>query len=83
MSTGISAWIANSLTDLYAIAGSLVIGLRRWSLDALGVNRKGLWLGLACGLAIVGGRTLVILSVDWNLPPPQFSPLDVGREFIF
>jgi hypothetical protein len=26
---GTSAWIANSLSDLYAIAGSLVIGLRR------------------------------------------------------
>jgi hypothetical protein len=47
---GTSAWIANSLSDLYAITGSLVIGLRRWSLDELGVNRKGLWLGLACVL---------------------------------
>jgi hypothetical protein len=26
---GTSAWVANSLADLYAIAGSLVIGLRR------------------------------------------------------
>ncbi len=52
---GTSVWIANSLSDLYAIAGSLFIGLRRWSLDELGVNIKGLWLGLACGLAIVTG----------------------------
>ena len=80
---GTSAWVANSLADLYAIAGSLVIGLRRWSLDQLGVNRKGLWLGLACGLAIVTGRTLVILSVDWNLPQPQFSPLRLVGEFVF
>jgi membrane protease YdiL (CAAX protease family) len=80
---GASAWIANSLSDLYAIAGSLVIGLRRWSLAELGVNRKGLWLGLACGLAIVGGRTLVILSVDWNLPAPQFGPLRLVGEFFF
>jgi membrane protease YdiL (CAAX protease family) len=80
---GTSAWIANSLSDLYAIAGSLVIGLRRWSLDELGVNRKGLWLGLACGLAIVTGRSLVILSVDWSLPPPQFSPLRLVGEFVF
>jgi membrane protease YdiL (CAAX protease family) len=80
---GTSAWIANSLSDLYAIAGSLVIGLRRWTLDELGVNRKGLWLGLACGLVIVIGRTLVILSVDWNLPPPQLSPLRLVGEFVF
>jgi membrane protease YdiL (CAAX protease family) len=80
---GASAWIANSLADLYAIAGSLVIGLRRWRLDELGVNRKGLWLGLVYGLAIVAGRTLVILSVDWNLPLPQFSPMRLVGEFIF
>ena len=80
---GAGAWIANSLSDLYAIAGSLVIGLRRWSLDELGVNRKGLWLGLACGLAIVTGRTLAILSVDWNLPPPQLGPLRLVGEFVF
>jgi membrane protease YdiL (CAAX protease family) len=52
-------------------------------LNELGVNRKGLWLGLACALAIVTGRSLVILSVDWNLPPPQFSPLRLVGEFIF
>jgi membrane protease YdiL (CAAX protease family) len=80
---GTSAWIANSLSDLYAIAGSLIIGLRRWSLDELGVNRKGLWLGLACGLVLVSGRTLVISSVDWNLPPPQLSPLRLVSEFVF
>ena len=80
---GASAWIANSLSDLYAIAGSLIIGLRRWSLDELGVNRKGLWLSLACGLAIVIGRTLVILSVDWNLPTPKLSPLSLVGEFVF
>jgi membrane protease YdiL (CAAX protease family) len=80
---GTCAWIANSLSDLYAIAGSLVIGLRRWSLDELGVKRRGLWLGLVCGLAIVTGRTLVIISVDWNLPPPQLSPLRLVGEFVF
>jgi membrane protease YdiL (CAAX protease family) len=32
---------------------------------------------------IVTGRTLVILSVDWNLPPPQFSPLSLVGEFVF
>jgi len=80
---GASAWVANALSDLYAIAGSLVIGLRRWSLDELGVNRKGLWLGLACGLAIVTGRSLVILSVDWGLPPPQLSPLRLAGEFVY
>ena len=80
---GTSAWIANSLSDLYAIAGSLVIGLRRWSLDELGVNCKDLWLGLTCGLVIVTGRTLVILSVAWNLPTPQISLWRSVGEFVF
>ncbi|HVN55458.1 MAG TPA: CPBP family intramembrane glutamic endopeptidase [Anaerolineaceae bacterium] len=80
---GTSAWIAESCANLYAIAGSLVIGLRRWDLDQLGVNRRGLWLSLACGAAILVGRTLVILSVDWGLPPPQFSLLRLVGDFIF
>ncbi len=80
---GTSAWVANALSDLYAIAGSLVIGLRRWSLELLGVSRKGLWMGIACALAIVTGRSLVILSVAWNLPAPQFSPLRLVGEFVF
>jgi membrane protease YdiL (CAAX protease family) len=80
---GTSAWIANSLSDLYAIAGSLFIGLRRWSLNELGMNSKGLWLGLVYGLPIVIGRTLVILSVDWNLPAPPLSPLRLIGEFVF
>jgi membrane protease YdiL (CAAX protease family) len=40
-------------------------------------------LGLACGLAIVTGRSLAILSVDWNLPAPQFGPLRLVGEFVF
>lgn len=80
---GTSSWIANALADLYAIAGSLVIGLRRWNLSELGLNRRGFWLSLACGLAIVAGRTLVILSVDWGLTPPQFRPLRLLGEFLF
>lgn len=80
---GTSAWIANSLSDLYAIVGSLVIGLRRWDLSQLGLNCKGFWLSLVCGLAMVAGRTLVILSVDWGLALPQFSPLRLLGEFLF
>jgi membrane protease YdiL (CAAX protease family) len=80
---GTGAWIANSLSDLYAAAGSLVIGLRRWSLDQLGLNRKGILTGLACGLAIVAGRILVVLSIHWNAPRPQLTPLQLAGEFIF
>ncbi|RPI26813.1 MAG: CPBP family intramembrane metalloprotease [Chloroflexota bacterium] len=80
---GTGAWVANSLSNLYAIAGSLVIGLRRWNMSQLGLNWRGFWLGIACTIAIVAGRTLVILSVDWGLPSPQYSPLRFLGELAF
>lgn len=81
--SGASAWIAESLANLYAIGGSLVIGLRRWKLSQLGINGKGALLSLTCGLVLIAGRTLIIRSVDWGLPPPQFSPLRILGEFLF
>jgi membrane protease YdiL (CAAX protease family) len=80
---GTSAWVAESLANLYAIAGSLVIGLRRWDLSQLGVNRRGFRLSLLCGLAIIAGRSLIVLSVDWGSSPPHFSPLRLLGEFLF
>jgi hypothetical protein len=41
-------YFASSLVDLYVLAGTLEIGLRRWSPQDLGLNRCGLGLGLAC-----------------------------------
>jgi len=49
---------------LYFLAGSLAIGLRRWSLSQLGLNRRGILLSLACGLAFILGRTLVLLGTN-------------------
>jgi membrane protease YdiL (CAAX protease family) len=56
---------------IYFLAGTLLIGLRRWNLDQLGLNRDGLGLSLACGLAFVVGRILVIVATDlpWRLQP--------------
>ena len=81
--TGTGEWILQILVYAYAILGSLFIGLRRWSPAELGLNQKGLGLSLAAGLAIVAGRTLVILSVDWGAPPPGFGPLRVLGEGLF
>jgi len=60
---------------LYFLAGCLIIGLRRWNLSQLGLNRKGLGLSLACGLVLLVGRTLVILAIDWPIGP---TPLTLG-----
>lgn len=65
--TGLSETVAQVLVYGYLLAGTLVIGRRHWTWDQLGVNGRGLGLSLACGLALLLGRTLVILAVDWPL----------------
>ena len=64
------------LVYLYFLAGALWIGLRRWTLVQLGLSGQGLGLSLACGLAILAGRLLVLLSVSWSQP---LLPFDLGR----
>jgi membrane protease YdiL (CAAX protease family) len=78
-----SLWIFQSLADAYVLAGSLFIGLRRWSLSQLGINRKGIWLSLFCGLLILAGLTLVIVSVDWEMSLRPYNPVRILGEFGF
>lgn len=59
-----SLFAVQSLVYLYFIAGAFFIGLRRWSLDRIGVNMKGLWFSLFCGLVMVVGRTMVLVATD-------------------
>jgi protein-S-isoprenylcysteine O-methyltransferase Ste14/membrane protease YdiL (CAAX protease family) len=81
--SGTGEWIMQSLVYVYAIVGSLFIGLRRWSLPELGLNGKGLRISLIAGMAIVVGRALVILSVDWEAPLPDYNPLRLLAEAFF
>jgi membrane protease YdiL (CAAX protease family) len=60
-----------------------LIGLRRWSLNELGVNRNGLGLSLACGLALLTGRLLAILSIDFNLEPPYLTLTGMVGDILF
>jgi membrane protease YdiL (CAAX protease family) len=68
---------------IYFLAGALWIGLRRWNLSQLGLNWKGLGLSLACGLALLAGRLLVIFSVSWHQPAPPFSMVRLGGELLY
>jgi protein-S-isoprenylcysteine O-methyltransferase Ste14 len=81
--SGTSQLVLQSLVYLYAILGSLYIGLRRWSWAELGFNQKGWGVSLAAGMAIVIGRTLVILSVDWGAPSPSFNYLRLLGDGLF
>ncbi len=55
---------AQSAVYVYLIAGALYIGLRRWSADQLGLNRRGIGFALACGAVIILGRLVVLLGTD-------------------
>jgi membrane protease YdiL (CAAX protease family) len=80
---GIQLEIFQSIAYLYILAGTLFIGLRRWSWDQLGFNRRGLWLSFWCGLAVLLARLLIILSIDWALQPPDLTFLQMAWEIIF
>jgi membrane protease YdiL (CAAX protease family) len=71
------------LVYLYFLAGALWIGLRRWNLSQLGLNWKGLGLSLACGLALLVGRLLVIFSVSWNQSPPPFNIARLAGDTLY
>ncbi len=63
------------LVYLYVLGGTLVIGLRRWSLGQLGVVPRGIGLSLASAVALLGGRYLIIASIHWGTSPLAYSPL--------
>ena len=67
----------------YILAGTLFIGLRRWNWDQLGVNRKGLGLVLACGLAILAARFMIVQSIHWNISPPQLTVLRLLGSLVY
>ena len=70
---GTSNDIFQVIVYFYILAGTLYIGLRRWNWGQLGMNRRGLWLSLACGLLILVGRLMIILSINWAASPPPLT----------
>jgi len=80
---GTSLEIFQILVYFYILAGTLLIGLRRWTWSKLGMNREGIGLSLACGLVLLAGRELVILSVDWGAAAPYYSPLALLGQMLY
>jgi len=68
---------------VYILVGTLYIGLRRWNWSQLGVNRKGIWLSLGCGLVILAARLMIILSINWSVRPPQLTWLRLAGGLLF
>ncbi len=71
------------LTYLYVLAGTSLIGLRRWSWADLGLNRKGLGLATVCGTAILLGRLLILRSIDWGGRPALLTWAGVLGDLLF
>jgi len=80
---GNTAWIVQAVVYVYVLAGTLFIGRRRWSWSELGINPCGLWLSLACALALLLGRLLIILSVRWQVAPPPLDPLLLVLDLLY
>lgn len=68
---------------IYLMAGGLLIGLRRWNWNELGFNLDGIWLSLACGMALLVGRLLVIIAVAWPGDSPALSLSKVAGDILF
>lgn len=81
--SGTAQTISQIVVYFYILAGTLWIGLRRWSWDQLGVNRRGFWLSLICGLFITVGRILVVISVDWGVEPPALNILRLMGDILY
>ncbi len=75
--------IAQVITYLYILAGTIFIGPRRWAWSQLGLNMKGIGLTAACGLALLAARLMVILSINWAVYPAQFTWLRLAGSLVF
>jgi membrane protease YdiL (CAAX protease family) len=78
-------WIelAQIITYIYFLGGSLFIGLRRWNLDQLGLNRNGIIMSVLLGLVFILGRTLAYSSTNLPFELQPFSLTRVGGEILF
>lgn len=76
-------WLVQSLAYVYFFAGGLFIGLRRWSWDQLGVNRRGIALSLVCGAVLVAERFLAQLALGLPLDLRPFDLWRVAGEALF
>ena len=81
--SGTMADIWQVVVYLYFLAGSLFIGLRRWNLDQLGLNRKGIALGLTCGSSLIVVLILGRLSIHLPIEPQSITIVRVLYDIVY
>jgi membrane protease YdiL (CAAX protease family)/protein-S-isoprenylcysteine O-methyltransferase Ste14 len=80
---GATETIFQILVYVYMLTGALWIGLRRWNLAQLGLNRKGIWLSLACALVILVGRLMIVFSVKWTIHPASYNLIGLLGQVLY
>lgn len=76
-------YTVQSAVYLYLLAGCLVIGLRRWNLSQLGLNRRGIWMSLVCGMLMIAAFTLGRLAIDMPMNPRPLTIKRLVSEIVF
>jgi membrane protease YdiL (CAAX protease family) len=71
------------MTYIYFLGGGLFIGLRRWNMDQLGLNLKGMGMSIFFGLVFILGRTLAYVSTNLPLESQPFSFPRICGEILF
>jgi membrane protease YdiL (CAAX protease family) len=77
------ARLVQAIVYVYVLAGTVVIGRRRWSWSQLGLNRNGIGLTLACGLALLAARLMIILAIDWTVDSPELTWLRAVLDILY
>jgi membrane protease YdiL (CAAX protease family) len=75
--------IFQAIVYVYILVGTVFIGRRHWTWEALGINRNGLWLSLVCGVVILAARLLIILGIEWGIHPPPLTWLSLTGDILF
>ena len=81
--SGAAAEIATISAYIYFLLGALIIGLRRWNWNQLGVNRQGIVLSLVCGSSLIAVLILgrLALGLSWQFQSP--TPARIAYDILF
>ena len=71
------------LVYIYFLCGALIIGLRRWSWEQLGVSKRGLVISLVCGSVLLIERFLAPMALECPIKIQPLMPLQIINEVLF